>query len=742
MKLFFSLILATSLAWGQTGASQVSTKQTGTGAIMNNVQSKVNQFVNVMDYGAKCNGGTTDDRVAIQAAIDAVGIGSLYFPAPGCGVSYPGLYLYPPNAGMSLIGQAQIQPGVYVKGTGGGLVAYRATAPTSVNISTCSATGTLATCTTSAPHGLTSGIRTTVNEIVNAAPVTFHGSGLNDATESGTFTGTRSTLFGTGSGVFVVRVSATGTPDSFTWSINHGTISAPVTMTGAAQTLSNGIQITFAATTGHTLGAYWVISPSDFNMADGLIKVVDSTHFSYYLPQAPTGAYISGGGVIKAWSLLTDYAISGHLVNMYLDGNSLTGVIGSGVATHGFVDAGGQDMEWHGLTARLFSGDGAQVFNEYTPVTTITGSVVIGGTSIAVTSITNNRLTFGDTYCTGVMLDYGQPTQEGFGISSVVGSTINISGTFAFNHNSGTSTAQCHANANNLKNFSYTSYANGGWAFRIIPSSDNNGFNWFHHTSNNNGLGGENWFGTVQTYFTGSYNGDNGPPVQLGDYVSLSGLVFSTFYAPGGIEEAANQWRAIVVACASSNEVFFKAATGFVTNSANSPNCLISGNIAHGPNGAAGEFDMVNDLGVIILSPTSTAPSGSALRGLMFTDLLNNLQGQMAPSAVSTHGLSVRKDLSNACNNDWQFEVSGFSDPSRMLGFGVDTANGATCIQGTQFGTGVYPLTLNPKGGAVGIGSAASPVPTYANNAAAISGGLVVGQIYRITGTDTPGIVH
>lgn len=33
-------------------------------------------------------------------------------------------------------------------------------------------------------------------------------------------------------------------------------------------------------------------------------------------------------------------------------------------------------------------------------------------------------------------------------------------------------------------------------------------------------------------------------------------------------------------------------------------------------------------------------------------------------------------------------------------------------------------------------------VPVYANNAAAISAGLVAGSVYRITGTDYLGVVH
>jgi len=33
-------------------------------------------------------------------------------------------------------------------------------------------------------------------------------------------------------------------------------------------------------------------------------------------------------------------------------------------------------------------------------------------------------------------------------------------------------------------------------------------------------------------------------------------------------------------------------------------------------------------------------------------------------------------------------------------------------------------------------------VPVYANNAAALSGGLVAGNVYRITDTDFMGVVH
>lgn len=88
---------------------------------------------------------------------------------------------------------------------------------------------------------------------VKIAPATFTGSGLNDATSGGLFTcaPTYST--------YTITVSATGTPDHFTWQLNGGAASSPVAITGAAQTLSCGVTITFAATTGHTLADSWSI---------------------------------------------------------------------------------------------------------------------------------------------------------------------------------------------------------------------------------------------------------------------------------------------------------------------------------------------------------------------------------------------------------------------------------------------------------------------------------------------------
>lgn len=82
--------------------------------------------------------------------------------------------------------------------------------------------------------------------------VTFSGSGLNDLTVSGTYTGSLNATY-------VVVIDAEGTPDTFKWSNDGGDTyeATGVAITGSAQTLEKGISVTFAATTGHTNTESW-----------------------------------------------------------------------------------------------------------------------------------------------------------------------------------------------------------------------------------------------------------------------------------------------------------------------------------------------------------------------------------------------------------------------------------------------------------------------------------------------------
>lgn len=84
-------------------------------------------------------------------------------------------------------------------------------------------------------------------------PARFQGGTLNDMTSQGTYVGTVKTDI-------LVEIDAADTPDTFKWSKDGGATweVETVAVTGSAQTLENGITITFAATTGHAIGDQWL----------------------------------------------------------------------------------------------------------------------------------------------------------------------------------------------------------------------------------------------------------------------------------------------------------------------------------------------------------------------------------------------------------------------------------------------------------------------------------------------------
>jgi hypothetical protein len=103
-----------------------------------------------------------------------------------------------------------------------------------------------------------------VTGISSVAAAVFTGSGLNDLTKGGTYTASIAQTY-------CVQIDATGTPDTFKWgtdptctTFSGGT---GVAITGAAQTLSSGVTVTFAATTGHTLADHWTIAATPANIA-------------------------------------------------------------------------------------------------------------------------------------------------------------------------------------------------------------------------------------------------------------------------------------------------------------------------------------------------------------------------------------------------------------------------------------------------------------------------------------------
>jgi hypothetical protein len=92
------------------------------------------------------------------------------------------------------------------------------------------------------------------NYDTTAGPVFFTGTGLNDMTASGTFTGTANRSFR-------VQIDGVGTPDTFSWLKSAPSQTIPdatlVPISAGTTTLIEGMTITFNATTGHTAGDSW-----------------------------------------------------------------------------------------------------------------------------------------------------------------------------------------------------------------------------------------------------------------------------------------------------------------------------------------------------------------------------------------------------------------------------------------------------------------------------------------------------
>lgn len=120
--------------------------------------------------------------------------------------------------------------------------------------------------------------------------IAFTGSGLNDMTNGGNFTGTVDRQF-------VVEIDGTGTPDTFKWSKDGGATyeATLVPITGSDQTLAEGITIKFEATTGHTLGDKWEF---DAKATDPGISVKESVEI---MSEASIGA--SGSALSPAFDI-------------------------------------------------------------------------------------------------------------------------------------------------------------------------------------------------------------------------------------------------------------------------------------------------------------------------------------------------------------------------------------------------------------------------------------------------------
>jgi len=81
----------------------------------------------------------------------------------------------------------------------------------------------------------------------------FAGTGINDLTRGGTYTALATAIYD-------VKISTAAATDKFQWRKDAGSWSAEISITGAAQSLSDGVTILFLATTGHTATDAWAIT--------------------------------------------------------------------------------------------------------------------------------------------------------------------------------------------------------------------------------------------------------------------------------------------------------------------------------------------------------------------------------------------------------------------------------------------------------------------------------------------------
>jgi len=153
-------------------------------------------------------------------------------------------------------------------------------------------------------------------------PNGFKGDGLNDVTWGTAFSAADSAYFEA-----VIDGVGTGTAgvDTFKWRKDGGAWTENVDITGAAQTLSDGQQITFAATTGHTAADQWVIgnlkdepcteSTTTAQITDALMRLLN--------PNSPPTFTDAGGETVLTINHTNGTAVfTGNVGEVDVDGNN------------------------------------------------------------------------------------------------------------------------------------------------------------------------------------------------------------------------------------------------------------------------------------------------------------------------------------------------------------------------------------------------------------------------------------
>jgi len=172
--------------------------------------------------------------------------------------------------------------------------------------------------------------------IYRMRPNGFKGDGLNDASWGTGYNGVASAYF-------EVVIQTEGTPDQFKWRKDGGAWTENVAITGAAQTLSDGQTITFAATTGHTANDQWVIG----NLKDEACtesgveaQITDSAKLLLNANAVPIFTDSGGKNVIEKQLVLGKAIFDGNVTTVTVTGNN-------GYIVRSALELVAYSFDWH-----------------------------------------------------------------------------------------------------------------------------------------------------------------------------------------------------------------------------------------------------------------------------------------------------------------------------------------------------------------------------------------------------------
>lgn len=170
-------------------------------------------------------------------------------------------------------------------------------------------------------------------------PNNFKGTGLNDVTLGTGFSGAASRYYEV---QIDSELGGTLGVDTFQWRANGGAWTTGVDISGAAQTLDNGQQITFAATTGHTDEDQWTIG----NFKDepctesGVIAQITDADYRILNMNSPPTFTDAGGATVQIIDYVRGKAtFDANVGAVDVDGNNGF-IVRSGLDLQGYI------MDW------------------------------------------------------------------------------------------------------------------------------------------------------------------------------------------------------------------------------------------------------------------------------------------------------------------------------------------------------------------------------------------------------------